>query len=132
MASIRKEIEIGVAPDEAWDALRDFGNLHTRLARGFAVDVRMDGSDRIVTFASGAVLRERLVDRDDDARRLAWSIVDGPYTHHNGSAQVLADDGRVRFVWISDLLPHELGPATDEAMTAGISAIKATLEGGGG
>jgi hypothetical protein len=91
MASIRKETVIDVRPDRVWSALRDWGALHERLVPGFVVDARLDGKDRIVTFFNGAVVRERLVDLDDQARRLAWSIVDGPYTHHNGCAQVFPD-----------------------------------------
>lgn len=117
-------------PDQAWDALRDFGALHERLAAGFATDTRLDGEDRIVTFASGAVLRERLVSVDEDARRLVWSIVGGPYTHHNGSAQIFRDcDARTWLVWTADLLPDELAPITAEMMERGLAAIKRTLEG---
>jgi uncharacterized protein YndB with AHSA1/START domain len=84
--SIRKEVQIDAPPDQVWDALRDFGALHERLVPGFVTDCRMDGGDRIVTFATGAVMREVLIDLDDDERRLVWSIVDGPYRHHNGAA----------------------------------------------
>ena len=90
MASIRKEIVIDASAERVWGALRDWGGLHVRLVPGFATDARLDGEDRIVTFSNGNVLRERLVDLDDDARRLVWSIVDPPYTHHDASAQVLA------------------------------------------
>ena len=129
MASIRKETLIHASPEDVWDALRDWGALHERLVAGFAVDARLDGDDRIVTFFNGAEVRERLVDLDEGARRLVWSIVDGPYTHHSASAQVFADDdGRTRFVWIADLLPNELGPVTDGLMDQGIGAIKKTLE----
>src|SRR4051794_7865092 len=101
MASIHKEILIDASPGDVWDALRDWGALHERLAPGFVVDTRLDGDDRTVTFFNGAVVRELLVDLDKEARRLAWSIVDGPYTHHNGSAQVLPDgNSGTRFVWI--------------------------------
>jgi len=42
-------------------------------------------------------VRELFVDLDDDARRLAWSVADGAFTHHNASAQVVADgDGTLR------------------------------------
>ena len=75
---------IDCSPERAWDALRDFGAIHVRLAPGFVTDARLDGPDRIVTFFTGTTLREVLVDLDDDARRFAWSIVDAPYTHHNG------------------------------------------------
>jgi Polyketide cyclase / dehydrase and lipid transport len=129
MASIRKEITIGARPDDAWAALRDFGALHSRLVRGFATDTRIDGQDRVVTFFNGAVARERHVDTDDDARRLVWSIVDGPFTHHNASAQVFAaGEAGTLFVWIADLLPDEAAERTAEMMERGIKAVKRTLE----
>ena len=72
---------------------------------------------------------EEIVDVDDARRRLAWSIVDGPYSHHNGAAQVLTDpDGRTRFVWIADLRPDSLADATAAAMDQGVAAIQHTLE----
>ncbi len=128
MASIRQEITVDAGPDAVWDAVRDFGALHVRLAPGFATDLRMDGTDRIVTFVSGTVLRERLVSCDDTTRRLVWAIVDGPYTHHNGSVEVFGlEDGRARFVWTTDVLPDELGDPTAEQMERGLAAIEATL-----
>lgn len=129
MASIRKEILIDARPEDVWAALRDWGALHERLVPGFAVDARLDGEDRIVTFFNGEVVRELLVDLDDGARRLAWSLVEGPYTHHNASAQVFADgEGRTRFVWIADLLPNDLAGRTGELMEQGTSIVKKTLE----
>ena len=129
MASIHKEILIDAQPEDVWDALRDWGALHERLAPGFVTDVRSDGNDRIVTFFTGAVARELLVDLDDEGRRLVWSVVEGPYTHHNGSAQVFADgDDRTRFVWIADLLPNHLATRTADLMEQGLSVIKKTLE----
>jgi hypothetical protein len=129
VASIYKDVRIDVDPDDAWDALRDFGALHERLAAGFVTDTRLDGDDRIVTFFNGSVVRERLVSVDDEARRLVWSIVDGPYTHHNGCAQIFCDcDRRTWFVWIADVLPEELAPRTAEMMERGLTAIKHTLE----
>jgi hypothetical protein len=95
MASIRKEISIDAEQEDVWEALRDWGALHRRLVPGFVVDARLDGEDRIVTFFNGAVVREVLVDLDDVACRLVWSVVDGPYAHHNGAAQVFAEpEGR--------------------------------------
>ena len=71
MASIHKEILIDASPDHVWDALRDFGALHTRLVPGFVTDTKLDGDGRIVTFSNGTVAREILVDCDDTKRRLA-------------------------------------------------------------
>jgi hypothetical protein len=130
MASVSKERTIEADPSEVWSALRDWGALHERLVPGFALNTRLDGNDRIVTFFNGAVARERPIDLNDRDRRLAWSIVDGPYTHHNGVAQVFAnDDGTTRFLWIADLLPDELAPVTSDLMERGIDTVKSTLEG---
>lgn len=135
MASVRKEIVIDARPEDVWAALRDWGAVHERLVPGFVVDTRLDGEDRIVTFFNQAVVRELLVDLDDEAWRLAWSVAGGPYTHHNASAQVFPEaGGGTRFVWIADLLPHELAPHIGALMDRGVAVIKTTLEstGGGG
>jgi hypothetical protein len=130
MASIRKETVIDASPEDVWAALRDWGALHERLVPGFVVDTRLEGDDRIVTFFNGTVLRELLVDLDDQARRLVWSVADGPYSHHNASAQVFAEgQARTRFVWIADLLPDQLAAHTSELMEQGTGAVKRTLEG---
>jgi len=129
MASIRTETTIDASPDEVWDAVRDWGALHTRLVPGFVTDVRLEGRDRIVTFFNGATVREVLVTLDDTARRLVWSIVDGPYTHHNGAAQVLPDaDGTTRFVWTADLLPDAAAERTKAMMEQGTATVRRTLE----
>jgi Polyketide cyclase / dehydrase and lipid transport len=129
MATIHEEVLIDVEPAAAWSALADWGALHERLARGFVLDTQLDGADRIVTFASGVSVREVMIASDAEARRLVWSVVDGPYTHHNGAAQILATpDGRTRFVWIADLLPDAAAAPTAEAMRQGLAAIKKTLE----
>jgi carbon monoxide dehydrogenase subunit G len=129
MASIRREIHVEAPPDKVWDAVRDVGAIHQRLAPGFVTDVRLEPGARVVTFGNGLVVRERIVDLDDEARRLVWSVVGSRMTHHNASAQVFADGReRCRFVWIADLLPDEVAPAIAEMIDQGIGVIKQTLE----
>jgi carbon monoxide dehydrogenase subunit G len=129
MASIHREIGIEADTDIVWAALRDVGALHQRLAPGFVTDVRLEEGARVVTFGNGLVARELIVDLDDRARRLVWSVVGGRMTHHNASAQVFPDgEGRSRFVWIADLLPHEVAPAIAAMMDQGLAVIKRTLE----
>ena len=131
MASIQRDVLIQADPETVWDALSDVGALHRRLAPGFVTDVRLEEGARVVTFGNGLVARELIVDIDDKARRLVWSVVGGRMTHHNASAQVLPDgEGGSRFVWIADLLPHELAPGIAELMEQGLAVIKRTLEGG--
>ena len=132
MASIIKEIQIDAPPDDVWDALRDFQALHRRLAPGFIIDCRPDGdAARVVTFKTGAVAREVLVGVDEGARRLVYSVVEGPFdfVHHSASAQVVADGSAgTRFVWITDCLPDAFGPAVSDLMEAGLQVMKQTLE----
>jgi carbon monoxide dehydrogenase subunit G len=129
MASIHKEISIDAPPAQIWDAIRDVGAVHSRLARQFVLDTRLDGDSRLVTFAGGTVVRERIVDVDDRARRLAYSVVEWRATHHNASIQVFPDgDNRSRVVWIADLLPNELADLVGGVMEQGCAAMKRTLE----
>ena len=131
MASIRRQVNVSVAAETAWDAIRDIGALHTRLVKGFVTDCRMDGSDaRIVTFANGIVARELIVDINAGDRRLVWSAVGGRLSHHNASVQVFTEgEGRCRLVWIADLLPHEMAPAIATMIDHGMAAMRRTLEG---
>ena len=129
MASIRLEVRIQADPETVWDALRDVGALHRRLAPGFVTDVRLEEGARVVTFGNGLVARELIVDVDDAAHRLAWAVVGGRMTHHNASAQVFADgEGHSGFVWIADLLPHDVAPGVAAMMEQGLAVIKRTLE----
>lgn len=129
MGTVTKEVLIDAPLDAVWDALRDWGALHRRLAAGFVTDVQLDGRDRLITMFNGAVVRERQIALDEHARRLVWSIVDGPYAHHNASAQVLAHEtGAARFVWIADFLPDEVTAQIDGLMQRGIETIKNTIE----
>lgn len=128
MASIHKEFIIDASPDHVWDALRDFGALHTRLVPGFVTDTKLDGNARIVTFGNGTVAREILVDCDDAKRRLAYAIVSERLSQHSASAQVFSEsDGRTRFVWIADVLPNEIGPYMDAQMDLGAKAMQKAL-----
>lgn len=129
MASIRKEIVIDEPAAHAWAAVRDIGNLHRRLVPGFVTDCRVEGDVRVVTFGSGMVARERIVDLDDRQRRLVWTIEQGRFTHHNGALQIVADGPqRCRAVWLTDLLPHELSAPISTMQDQGMAIMKRTLE----
>jgi carbon monoxide dehydrogenase subunit G len=130
MASIRKEIVIEASPKRVWDAVRDVGAVHERLAPGFVVDTRLEAGARVVTFANGLVARELIVDVDDEVRRLAWAVVGSPrLTHHNASMQVFDDGDRgSRVVWIADLLPNEIAGTIAAMIEEGLGAMKKTLE----
>ena len=130
MASIRKEILLESSAENVWAAVRDVGALHQRLVPGFVVDTRLEEDARIVTFGNGMVVRELIVDLDDESRRLAWSARGGRLTHHNASVQVFADGPRrCRLVWIADLLPNELAGEIRAMIDQAAAVMKKTLDG---
>jgi len=129
MASIRKEILVHAPAESVWAALRDVGALHTRLVPGFVTDTKLEEGARVVTFGNGQVVRELIVDVNEMERRVVWAVMDKPFQHYNASAQVFPDgNGGCRFVWIADLLPHELRDPVANMMEQGLSTIKATME----
>ncbi|HET9924085.1 MAG TPA: SRPBCC family protein [Methylomirabilota bacterium] len=132
MASIRKEVQVNARPETIWDAVRDVGAVHERLAPGFVVDTRMEEGARVVTFGNGEVARELIVDVDDEARRLAWAVVGSPrLTHHNASLQIFAEgEGRSRIVWVADLLPNEVAGYIQAMIDQGMAVMKQTMERG--
>ncbi len=128
MASIRKEILVNASAEHVWAAVRDFGAVHQRLAPGFVVDAQLDGDARVVTFGNGMVARERLIDLNDETRRLVYAVVDGKFTHDNASVQIFAEgEGRCRFVWTRDMLPNELAGAIENMMAQAVPVMQQTL-----
>src|SRR4051812_28805364 len=106
MASIRREIVIDVGVEQAWQMLRRVGEPHVLFAPVLA-DARLDGEVRTVRFANGIEVRERILDVDDEHRRVAYAVVESPsMTFHHASMQLdIAGPGRCLFIWITDFLP---------------------------
>jgi len=128
MASIRKEFEIDAAPETVWAAMREIGEIHRKLAPGFVTDCRMDGDNaRIVTFANGLVAREVIVDVDEQAHRVVWTIPEGRLEHYHASSQVISKGDRAAVVWIADFLPHDAKPAVAAMIDAGGAAMQKAL-----
>ena len=133
MAYFSHTIVLNVGADQAWDALRDVGNLHTRLVRGFVVECEFDGSARILKFANGVSATERIVAISEPDRRVSWSAVSERLAHHNASAQVVPEGpGSCHFIWSVDVLPDSIAPSIEAMVLAGLQSIKRTLEQDGG
>jgi uncharacterized protein YndB with AHSA1/START domain len=128
MATIRKEMTLRANPARVWDAIRDVGAIHTRLAPDFVTNVTLEGSARIVTFANGNVAKELIVTVDDEVCRLVWAVVGTAMTHHNGSLRIFPEGERSHVVWIADLLPDALAAHVGGMMQHGMDAMKRKLE----
>jgi carbon monoxide dehydrogenase subunit G len=126
MATLSKDVLIAASPADVWDALSDFGALHTRLVPGFVTTCDFDGEARTITFANGTVARELLVTSDSEHRRLVYAIpANERIKHYSASAQVF-DDGKggARLNWTIDLLPNEIAPYINGQMDLGAKAMK--------
>jgi carbon monoxide dehydrogenase subunit G len=129
MASIHRQVHIAAPAAQIWAALRDVGEVHTRVAPGFVGNCTLDGDHRVVTFKNGMQARELIVDVNDDLMRVSWSVVGGRLTHHNASNQVIATGERsCTVLWVADLLPNELAPAVTGMIEQGLAAMKAHQE----
>ncbi|MGW3228132.1 SRPBCC family protein [Kitasatospora sp. NPDC001095] len=131
MATIHRAVPIDATPEEVWAAIRDWGEVHRRLAPGFVTDTRVEGDVRVVTFEDGTVVRELIVSLGDDARRIAYAVGGGSLNvlHHHASTQVFAEaGGRSRFVRITDVQPHGLAEPIAAMVDQGVRTIRKTLE----
>jgi hypothetical protein len=131
MASIYRELAVDVGADTAWAALRLVGDAHKLFAPVLA-DAQLDGDTRTVRFANGMILHERILDLDDEKRRVAYTAVDGPgMTYHHASMQIVsAGPDRCLFVWITDFLPQGIRGNLVPLIEQGSNALKTNLENG--
>jgi hypothetical protein len=129
MASIHHEVVVKMDTDEAWAALREVGQAH-RLFAPVLVSGQLDGDVRTVTFANGMVAREQILDVDDERKRVAYTVTNGPGLafHHASMELVEEGPGRCRFRWITDFLPQEAAAALQPLIEQGSHALKKNLE----
>jgi uncharacterized protein YndB with AHSA1/START domain len=130
MASVIREIVIDAAPEKVWDAVGDFAGGPLRMAPGVFVDCRLDEPDvRTLTFADGTVASERLIARDEPARRIVWGWIGDEVAHDNTSMQIFGEgEGQSRLVWIHDTLPDELTGWLATAMDQLVPVFQESLE----
>ena len=124
MASITRQITLDAPAAAVWDAVADFGALHTRLVPGFVTATAVAGDVRTVTFANGMVVRERLVGLDPDRRRLAYTNELDGVEHHAASVAVEDLGSGSRATWITDVLPDAFAAPIAEMMDAGAAAMQ--------
>jgi len=128
MASIQRAIVLDAPAERVWDAIRDFGAVHERVAPGFVVSCTLAGDTREVTLANGAVVREALVDIDDTARRLVYAIRTERISHYNAALQVIVEDDRhARLIWTVDMLPHDIKEYIGRQMDDATRAIESAF-----
>ncbi|MCP3805607.1 SRPBCC family protein [Allokutzneria sp. A3M-2-11 16] len=132
MTAIRIEVQLDLDADRAWEVIGDFVDGPARMAPGFVAKSLGDKDSpdlREVTFTNGLVVRERLVARDDEQRRIAYAVIGGTMTpeHDEAAFQVFPDGDRSLLVWTRDVRPAELADQFRAVMQEGVKVIARTL-----
>jgi Polyketide cyclase / dehydrase and lipid transport len=131
MTSIDMEFAIDLDADYVWRVISDWTTGPSGMSGDQVVSTKVDGNMRVVTFADGTIVRERLVTCDDDARRLVYSLLgDTVRPEHDNAVMHIVPDGpqRCRFVWSRDVLPDELSGPLSDFMERSCPMIKHALE----
>lgn len=128
MAQVRNEIRVARPADEVWKVAGDFAGIAAWLPG--IEDGGTDGDVRTLRMGD-AVIRERLLDRDDTARRYEYTIVESPmaFTNYHAvlSVEPDGDDGS-RVVWTVELGPDDLAEVMGPFLAGGLQALAAQLE----
>jgi carbon monoxide dehydrogenase subunit G len=125
---------VAAPADEVWAVVADSSRLPDWFAPVQAV--REEGERRVLTMQGGALMTERILGRDDTARRYEYSVVEGartPMISHRAGFEVLdlgEDASEVR--WWTDARPAD--PEVDmerrlrPVMAEGLEALRTLLE----
>jgi carbon monoxide dehydrogenase subunit G len=121
------QIDINGSPDDVWALVGDFGGI-----AGWMPGIescRVEGEDRIVE-TMGMTITERLVSKDDAARVLVYSIVDGvPIQSHQGVVTVTPTGETSHVTWEVDATPDEMAELMTTVYQGALDELKARVEG---
>jgi hypothetical protein len=119
-----------VARDAAavWAVVGQFGGIDAWLPS--VESCAVDGDSRTV-HSLGMVFREQLVDRDDEAMRISYKIVESPLPleHHRATIAVVPTAVGAVVSWTFEVRPDALQSPFEDNYRAGLSALKDHLEG---
>ena len=122
MASEEVEVVVAAKADDVWAKVGDFGGVGDFLPG--IDDLRLEGNDRVISMF-GMEIRERLVDKDDEARSISYTIVEGvPVERHRATITVepRGDASLVR--WGFEVEPDEMAPLFADSYRQGLAALE--------
>ena len=125
-------VDVAVPPAAAWALAGD----PARVGEWFRPVVACEVSDgvRRATMGNGAVLVERLVDRDEAGRSYSYEVIEGipGLTSHRATMRVEEAPGGSRVLWrqtaTSDNPDYDIESRLSDVMSAGLRSLKETLE----
>jgi carbon monoxide dehydrogenase subunit G len=127
MAIGTAQIDINGSADDVWSLVGDFGGIAEWMP---GIDsCRVEGENRILE-TMGMTITEALVAKDDAARVLTYSIVDGvPIETHQGVVTVTPNGATTHVTWAVDALPDEMVTLLTTTYQAALDELKKRVEG---
>jgi mxaD protein len=122
MAAGAVDVSVAAAPDEVWKKVGDFGGIADFFP---GIDsFKLEGDDRVIGMF-GMEIRERLLARDEEARVLTYSVVEGvPVDSHTATISVEPEGDGSKVIWAYDVTPDEMAPIFGDTYKAALAAVE--------
>jgi len=129
MGSIIKEFNVDSDVTKTWEKVSSVGDV-TELLAGMITECQLDGDKRRCTFADGMEVEEKIISVDHQAKRLSYTVTQGPMPidFHMASIQVSDSSDGTKLVWTVDITPQELVEPISGMMDMAISIMKTNLQ----
>ncbi|MGZ4714549.1 MAG: SRPBCC family protein [Acidimicrobiia bacterium] len=128
MADASTEIAVDASPDATWAVVGDFHGLGDWMP---GIDEAVaEGDDRVLSMM-GMTIRERMTARDDAARSISYTIVEGaPVESHLATLTVSSAGDGSKVVWDVTVTPDEMAPVFAGIYEQALVPLKAKVEQG--
>lgn len=127
MAEGKAEVTINRTPDEVWAVVGRFEGLDEWMP---GIDkCEMDGDVRKLS-SQGMELHEQLVNRDEDAKSISYSLIQGPMPieHHLATIALSPEGDGTKLVWSYEVKPDEMAAVFGPVYEGSAEAVKTSLE----
>ena len=127
-------VDVAVPPDAAWALAGDPARVGEWF--GPVVACEVEGDVRRATMGNGAVLVEKLIDRDEAGRSYSYTVLEGipGLTSHRATVRVVEAPGGSRVLWrqtaTSDVEGYDIESRLGKVMTTGLEGLRDQLEAG--
>ena len=127
MSTATAELAMTAAPDAVWAVVRDFYGIGGWMPGIETCEA--DGDDRLIGMM-GMTIREHLVNLDEDAKALTYSITEGaPVESHEATITVHDADGGSRVTWDVTATPDDMTNLMQGLYQQALEALKTKAEG---
>jgi carbon monoxide dehydrogenase subunit G len=125
MAAGAVDVTVAATPDAVWAKVGDFGGIDTFFPG--IESFRVEGDDRVIGMF-GMEIRERLLSRDEAARTITYSVVDGvPIESHTATISVEPDGDGTKVTWAYEVEPAEMAPIFGDTYKGALAAVEAAF-----